>query len=608
MMQIKNVVKSIFFVSTMGLFIACGGSGATDSTIVKSKRAGINEVIIQMGSNPDKLNIVTATSAVASEVQAYLFETLIGQDPKTLEYTPYIAKALPVMEAVAIDFFGEKSEGLKYSFEIRDNANFNDGTPITGHDFAFYVKAVKNPKVDCENLRPYFESIIDVEVDAQNPKKMSVVLKDKYFLAESIAGGLYALQRSEYDPEGLMKDFSIRDLSNPKNLESLMGNKKINGFAKLFNSETFSRDKILASGPYTFKSWSTGERVVLDKNANWWAKDLVGVEKGFNNYPDKITFEIIVDATTAKTAQKDEGLDLMKHLSKDYLDLKDDKEFLKKFKFETPVSPSYGYIGLNTKKPQLADKRVRQALSMAIDYQTIRDVFMYGLAERTVSPIHPNKPYYNNDIEPYPYDLEKAAALLDEAGWIDTDDDNIRDKEVDGDELSLILEFEYTSGSTTGENMALLIKKDFSKIGIEVEIVAKEWTVFLEDTKSHNFDMVSLGWVMGSGLSDMKQIWHTESFNGGSNYVGFGNAYTDKLIESIRFELDEEKRNKMYMEIQEIIHEEAPYIFMFTGRSKIAIHKRFENAEGYAVRPGYEASRFKINKSFGASVSMPSAE
>ena len=281
---------------------------------------------------------------------------------------------------------------------------------------------------------------------------------------------------------------------------------------------------------------------------------------------------------------------------------------MKKYKFETPVAPSYGYIGLNTKKPQLADKKVRQALSMAVDYQTVIDVFRYGLHERTVSPIHPNKAYYNNDIVPYPYDLEKAAALLEEAGWVDTDDDGIRDKEVDGEETSLSLEFKYTSGSTLGENLALLIKKDFSKIGIEVEVVAKEWTVFLEDTKSHNYDMVSLGWVMGSGLSDMKQIWHTESINGGSNYVGFGNAYTDNIIESIRYELDEEKRNKMYMEIQEIIHEEAPYIFMMTGRKQIAIHKRFDNAEGYAVRPGYDVAKFKLNTTFGTSVSKPSAE
>lgn len=600
-MQIKNILKSILFCTTMGLFVACGG-GDTESKsgTVESKRAGINEVIIQISSNPDKLNIVTATSAVASEVQAFLFETLITQDPKTLEYLPYIAKALPVEEAVTVDAFGTESEGLKYSFEIRDEAKFDDGSPITGNDFAFYVKAVKNPKVDCENLRPYFESIIDVIVDAENPKKLSVVLKDKYFLAESIAGGLYALQESKYDTDGFMKDFTIRQLTNPENLASLSADKKINDFAKKFNSEEFARDVILGSGPYTFQSWATGERIVLNKNENWWAKDLVEKESQFNNHPDKVTFEIIVDPTTAKTAQKDEGVDLMKHTSKDYIDLKEDKKFLEKFKFETPIAPSYSYIGLNTKRPKLADKRVRQALSMAIDYATVKEVFLYGLAERTVSPIHPNKTYYNKNITPYPYDLEKASALLDEAGWVDSDEDGIRDKDIDGENIPLSLEFEYTSGSTYGENLASLVMNTFAKIGIKVELVAKEWTVFLEDTKSHNYDMVALGWVMGSGLSDMKQIWHTESYNGGSNYVGFGNAYTDKLIEDIRFELDAEKRDKMYMEIQEIIHEEAPYIFMFTGFSKIAIHRRFDNAEGYAVRPGYDATRFKLNPSFGA--------
>ncbi len=610
-MKIKNILKSIIFLSIIGLFVACGDSGSSskdDNKPVVSKRAGVNEVIIHMGADPDRLNRVTSTSAVSSEVETYIFESLIGQDPVTLEYFPYLTKERAKKEEIEIDFFGEKSQGLKFSYEIKEAAKFNDGTPITGYDVAFYLKVIKNPKVDCEAQRPYFESIIDIVVDKAKPKKFDVIYKDKYFMAESSSDGLIALPRNVYDKDGLMEGFTLRELSNPANQEKLMNNKAINEFANKYNSEKYSRDIVEGSGPYTFKSWVTGERIILERNKNWWAKDLVGKEKGFFNYPEKIIFEIIVDNTTAKTAQKDEGLDVMKHSSKDYVELKDNKEFLKLFKFEMPISPSYGYIGLNTKKPQLADKRVRQALSMAVDYQTVKDVFLYGLASRTVSPIHPNKPYYNNDIVPYPYDLEKASALLDEAGWIDSDGDGIRDKEVDGEQLDMHLEFEYTSGSQYGENLALLLKKTFASIGIELEVVSKEWTVFLEDTKSHNYDMVTLGWVMGSGLSDMKQIWHTESYNGGSNYVGFGNAYTDKIIDDIRYELDETKRNKLYMEIQEIIHDEAPYIFMFTGKYKIAMHRRFDDAHGYGVRPGYEVSRFKLNPTWGASVAKPTAE
>lgn len=595
-MNIKSILKSLFFVSTIGLFTACGGG---DNSVTKSKRAGINEVVVHMSADPDRLNQITATSGVATEVQNYIFEALITTNSETLEFEPFLAKALGVMEEVTFQFDGEEKNGLTYAYEIRDEANWNDGTPITGHDLAFYLKAMKNPKVDNENVRPYFEAIVDVEVDAENPKKVKVWFQDKYFLAESLSG-IIALQKSVYDPEGFMEKFTVRELAVSDASTKFANDENINKFATMFNSEKYSREIVEGSGPYVFKSWVTGERIILEKNPNWWAKDLVGKEYGFYNHPDKITFEIIVDVTTATTAQKDEAIDVMKHTSKDYVDLKENEIFLDKYKFETPIAPQYSYIGLNTKSQKLSDKRVRKALSMALDYDTYKEIYLYGLAERTVSPIHPLKDYYNKNITPYPFDLEAASALLTEAGWVDNDGDGIREMEIEGADVPLSLEFKYSSGSKAAEDMALMFKKSLSQIGVNLEIAQKEWTVFLEDVKSHNFDMVTMAWVMGSGLSDMKQIWHTESYNGGSNYVGFGNAETDAIIDAIRYENDEAKRNVMYAEIQEIIHEEAPYIFLFTGKSKIAFHNRFDNAKGYNVRPGYNAAAMMLNKSWGA--------
>jgi len=237
---------------------------------------------------------------------------------------------------------------------------------------------------------------------------------------------------------------------------------------------------------------------------------------------------------------------------------------------------------------------------MSFDYDTYLKVYAYGLAVRTVSPIQPLKEYYNKDIVPYPFDLTKAAALLEEAGWVDTDGDGVREKEIEGEDEPLVLEFLYSSGSTAAENMALMWKESLAQIGVQLKVASKEWTVYLEDTKSHNFELCTALWGQVSGLDDMKQIWHTESYNGGGNYVGFGNADTDKLIEAIRYENDVEKRNKLYYEMQEIIHDEAPYIFLYTYNMQLAFHKRFDNAKGYNVRPGYNAAELKLNTSWGS--------
>lgn len=601
-MKIKNIFTSLFLLAILGLATSCGGD--SKSTSGKSKRAGINEVVIHLSSDPDRLNFVTGTSADASKVKDYIFEALISTDLETLEFFPLLAKSLSEPEEVSFMFDGKMVEGLKFEYEIRDEANWNDGTPITGHDAAFFVKTIKNPKVDCESQRPYYEAIVDVKVDAANPKKLSVWFKDKYFMAEELSG-LVALQKSLYDPEGLMDGFTIGELSAANAASKFGSDVNINKFATRFNSEEFSREKIYGSGPYVFESWVTGERIILKRNENWWAKDLVGKEKNFSNYPERIIYEIIVDDNTALTAQKDESIDIMEQRSKDYIKLIEDKSFLNKYKFELPIDASYSYIGLNTKNPKLSDKRVRQALSMSFDYDTYLKVYAYGLAERTVSPIHPLKEYYNKDITPYPFDLDKASALLEEAGWIDADGDGVREKEIEGEDVPLVLEFKHASGSTGAENMSLMWKESLAKIGVQLKITSKEWTVFLEDIKSHNFQISTAGWSMGPGLSDMKQIWHTESYNGGSNYVGFGNAETDKLIDAIRYENDEEARNEMYYKIQEIIHDEAPYIFLFTAKRKLAIHKRFDNAKGYNTRPGYNATEFKLNTSWGV---KPTAE
>ena len=608
MSNIKNTMKFLFVLPIMALLFSCGGgnSSSNEDGTVTSKKVGVNEVYVHLNSDLDKINPITSTSANASLVERFLFSALIDVNPQTLELEPSFAVSRPLIEEVENDVFGETLPGLKITYEIRPEAVWDDGKPITAEDYVFALKVIKNPKVDCEHLRPYFEFIYDVKIDPTNPKKFTVYTKDQYILSESSSSG-YLYPKHIYDPNGLMDKFSVSELSNPKNIASLSGNLDIIKFAEEFNSEKFSRNPafVVGSGPYKLKEWSTGQRIILEKKQNWWGNQFAGEILGFDNYPDRIIYEIIVDNTTALTAMKDESIDVMRSIpSKDYVDLKENDRFKSLFNLHEPIAPVYSYIGLNNKIPQLSDKRVRQALSMALDYETINKVINYNLSSRTVGPVHPNKPYYNKNITPYPFDLNKAKALLDASGWNDADGNGVREKMIDGQSVPMKLTFLLPAGSEAAENIALMMKNNMAKIGVEIEIVSKEWTVFLEQIKSHDFDMCTMSWVMGPGLSDFKQIWHTDSYNGGSNYIGFGNAYTDELIDKIRFELDEEKRNAMYLEFQEILHEEAPYIFMFTPKNKMAFHKRFDNANPSLMRPGHFENEFKLNPNFGASAAQ----
>ena len=608
MLKTSKLSKLLFFATVASLFFACtggSGKGSSDGPVI-SKKAGKNEVYVHLSSDLDKINPITSTSANASLVERFLFYNLLESDPNTLGLTNVVAVARPTIEAIEREVFGEMVNGLAISYEIRPEATWDDGTPITAYDYEFALKVIKNPKVDCESLRPYLEFIFDIEIDENNPKKFTIFTKDQYILSESVSSG-YLYPKHIYDPEGLMDKFSLNELSNPANFGELSGDLDIIKFAEQFNSEKYSRNPefVVGCGPYRLKEWTTGQRVVLEKKADWWGEPFVGVETRFDNYPDKIVYEIIVDNTTAVTAMKDESIDVMHYIpSKDYVDLKENEDFKALFNLHEPIAPSYSYIGLNNKSPKLEDKKVRQALSMALDYETIKKVISYDLAERTVGPVHPNKPHYNKDIPLYPYDLNQAKTLLDESGWLDKDGNGVREKEVDGKVIELNLEFLLPAGSESAENIALMLKNNMAKVGVNIDIVQKEWTVFLETVKAHEFEMSTMSWMMGPDLDDFKQIWHTDSYNGGSNYVGFGNAYTDELIDKIRYELDEKKRTAMYLEFQEILHEEAPYIFMFTPKNKMAFHRRFDNAKPYLLRPGHFENEFKLNPTFGAAAAQ----
>jgi len=238
-------------------------------------------------------------------------------------------------------------------------------------------------------------------------------------------------------------------------------------------------------------------------------------------------------------------------------------------------------------------------MNYMVDKDLIRDLFMYGYSVPVIGPFHPTKPYYNHDIPHYPFDLEKAKTLLNDAGWIDTDQDGIRNKMINGKKTPFTVSIKYNQGNSRRENTALMMSENGKKIGLDIKVEVREWTVFLDENRAHDFDMYISGWVGSTALDDPKQVWHSESYHGGSNYVGFGTAESDALIEKLRYNIDEHSRNEQYKRFQEIIYEETPYVFLNAQKNKLIFHKRFDNAKAFVPRPGCNVGEWLINPKFG---------
>lgn len=597
-MRISKTFKSVGFVACF--FLASCTPTTPDNNNNNSNNAntgGSPEVNIHEIDDPDGMNPITSTAANALYMQNNIYSKLLVYDLQTLQLVPQLAVARP--EIVALEE-GPFAGGMSLTYEILPEATWDNGTPVTADDYIFTLKVIKNPKVDAATVRPYFEFIDKVEVDPTNNKKFTIYSKQRYFRAEESSGQeSFVLPEYHYDSEGLMRQFTIEQLNDPKAMEGLMKNPNIIRFADNFNDPKYDREpnQIVGCGPYAFVEWTTRQRIVLERKKDWWGDKVKG-KPMLEAYPPKLIYKTIPDINAAITNAKDGQLDVIRSIQPTkFVDLKDDPNFNSKFDLSTPDQFAYHYIGFNSKRPQFEDKRVRRAIAHLINRDEMIESIFEGMAIKTNGPINPKKPYYNSSLGEIEYDIEKAKALLAEAGWKDVDGDNILDKTVKGKKESFKVDYKYNQGNMVRKNIGQLLKDEAKRVGIEVTLTPVDFPTLLDDSDKRNFDMVALAWVNTPGLDDMKQVWHSSSNKeGGSNRVGFGTPESDKIIDQIRVTLDPEAQKQLYLKIQEIIHEEQPYVFLFVPSELIAIHNRFDGTETSPMRPGYRESAFKIRQ------------
>jgi peptide/nickel transport system substrate-binding protein len=259
-------------------------------------------------------------------------------------------------------------------------------------------------------------------------------------------------------------------------------------------------------------------------------------------------------------------------------------EFIAKFNRFTPNSPIPGYvsrlnyIGWNMRKPQFSDKRVRQALCMLFDRQLVIDEVWGGIGTLVTGDIYHLAPEYNKDVKPWPFDPVAAGKLLDEAGWKDTNQDGVRDKNG----IDFEFELSFASGVQEYERLGTVYQEELKRAGIKVVLGPLEWATFQDRVQNRNFDACMLAWLLDVG-PDPYQLFHSSQSEKGSNYPGLNIPEVDQILEDARQEFSQEKRNTMYHRYHEILHEEQPYIFLYARPGLIAIDKRFQGGNN---KPG----------------------
>jgi peptide/nickel transport system substrate-binding protein len=558
------------------LLLGCGDktevrvSDATPAADAKDAGAPVTGdwLVIHSLSDPEQLNPLTSNDASSSEVLGFVFESLLTREPRTLELKPLVATARPEIS----------QDKLTYTFKIRKDVRFQDGRPLTGEDVLFSVKAIKCPFVNAPFLRVYFNSLIDAELI--DPHTVRFVTKEPYFLNESVLGGILLMPRHYYDPENLLQRLTVRDLTrDPEKLPS-----EAKKFADQFN-RNFNRNP-LGSGPYKFGGWKTGREIELLRDLNYWGN---GKESIDQPHLDRLKFRVVNNMDAALVRLKSGSLDFMEALQPVQVVRGTNSErFNREFKKYEYYAPTYTYIGWNNEHPIFRDKRVRQAMTYLTDRKQIVKSVLFGLGEVVDSHIYFFRPEYDKSLKSYPFDPQKALALLNEAGWRDSDGDGVLDKVIDGKKVPLRFEIKVNSGNAVRKSVALVLLDELKKHGIAASVRELDWTIFLNDVKNHQFDAVVLGWQMSTTEPDAYQVWHSsQAANKGSNAISYKNARVDEILEAYRREFDPQKRIQMYKEFQEIIHDEQPYTFLYVGKRVSAVHRRFQGVEVFpdGLRP-----------------------
>lgn len=554
-----------------------------------------NTVRFRLPADATGLNPCYIRSGYDMVILEYIFPFLMDFDPETIQMTPVLIKSMP--EVKEMTHSNGKFEGQAITFELLDEAVWDDGKPVTGDDYAFTIQALFNPKVPSDAITPYLEHIYDVQVDPKNPKRFTVLTREKYILAEATVGNMMILPKHIYDPTGLMDGIAIPDLTDPDKVEQLAkSNPKLDEFAVQFTSPKYSRETVSGCGPYRFVEWVDKQKIVLAKKENWWGDKLASKNSMLKAFPDTIIFMPIRDDNAVVAAIKDEDLDAVASINSNlFNDLKENEDLAEKYNFYNPETFNFFYTILNRKSPKLADKRVRRALAHLLEIDKLVEVVYGGYGTPIASPFPANEPYYRKDLKPIPFNLKKAAELLDEAGWNDTDSDGIRDKEVDGEKVNLSLTY-LSTGTLFSKNFAETLKNNAAKVGVEILTEDVSWkSIIRERLPARDFEMAGMqGAADPLATMDPKQLWHTDSDSpAGSNRAGFGTPETDALIEQIRVTLDDEKRYAMMAQLQEIIYEDQPWLMLFAPQERVVIHKRFEGTPS-KVKPTIHTQYLKL--------------
>lgn len=457
------------------------------------------------------LNPVLASDSASADIVGQVFNGLVKYD-KDINLVGDLAESWDVARG-----------GLVITFHLRQGVRWHDGAPFTAQDVLFTYQKLRDPKVHT----PYGSDFEDVEsVTAPDPYTVRVAYR-KPFAPSLASWGMGMVPKHVFEKGD-------------------------------FNTHPANRAPI-GTGPYRFKEWKTDQYILLEANPD-----------SFEGRPfiQRYVYRVIPDQSVQFLEMRNQSIDAMA-LTPDQFKAYD-AIFERHQRFRYPAF-KYVYMGFNLRHPLFQDARVRRALAHAIDSGQIVKGIVLGLGRPLSGPFPVTSWAYDPGVPPPAYSLEKARALLAEAGW---KPDAQGQLSKDGRPFAFTLM--TNQGNKVRELCSEVIQQQLARIGIRVNIRIIEWSTFIREyIDKKNFDAIVLGWQLGRD-PDNYAMWHSsQQKEGRYNFCSYSNPAVDKLLVQGRETFDPKKRRTIYHAVHRLIAGDLPYIFLYCPDELIAIHKRF---------------------------------
>ncbi len=443
---------------------------------------------------------------------------------------------LPDLEAgtAVLETTSEGKEGIAVTYALQPEATWGDGTPVTTEDVRFTYEVGRHPQSGVSNFELY-RRILELEV---HDEKHFTFHLDRVTFDYMSAGDFRLL------PAHIERPIFEADPSQYR-------------FRTAFDSDPTNPG--LAFGPYRIESLTPGAEIVLVRNETWY---------GETPFFERIVVKTIENSAALEANLLSGSIDMIAGSLGLALDQALAFEQRHGEDFQVIYKPGlvYEHLSPNLDNPVLADLRVRRALLLGADRQTLTEQLFAGKQPVADSSVSPLDWVYDASVRHYPYDPEQAAALLDEAGWT-KGAGGLRRNDA-GEPLRLTLM--STAGNRSRELVEQVLQAQWKQLGIEIVIKNEPARVFFGQTVTQRrFDGLAMFAWLSSPENVPRTTLHCEQIPtaengwGGQNVMGYCDPEMDRLIDAIEVELDRDKREALWAELQQLYAETLPALPLY---------------------------------------------